>query len=148
MSDTTSQVLLTDDTGHAARAMCRRRIVDNGTQDRMDLQRAICRMSGSSYPTLTINYGLRFDRFTAFTSDSQVSPRINLVWQALTDTTVHAGYSRYLSPPPFELVGGKDIAQVRRTRPRRRCTPWPRRRSPSTPITTTSACSRKSRTEL
>ncbi len=32
-----------------------------------------------------------------------------MVWQALDDTTVHAGYSRYMSPPPFELVGGKDI---------------------------------------
>jgi outer membrane receptor protein involved in Fe transport len=36
---------------------------------------------------------------------------MNAVWQALPSTTVHAGYSRYLSPPPFELVGGKTIAQ-------------------------------------
>jgi hypothetical protein len=61
-------------------------------------------------PGLTVNYGLRFDRFTAYTSASQASPRLNTVWQALPDTTVHAGYSRYISPPPFELVGGKDIA--------------------------------------
>jgi hypothetical protein len=37
------------------------------------------------------------------------------VWQALPDTTVHTGYSRYLSPPPFELVGGKDIALFENT---------------------------------
>ena len=62
-------------------------------------------------PTLTVNYGLRFDHFTAFTSAAQLSPRVNLVWQALPDTTVHAGYSRYLSPPPFELVGSETIAK-------------------------------------
>jgi outer membrane receptor protein involved in Fe transport len=66
-------------------------------------------------PDLTLNYGLRLDRFTAYTSASQASPRVNAVWQALSDTTVHAGYSRYLSPPPFELVGGKDIALFENT---------------------------------
>ena len=65
--------------------------------------------------TLTINYGVRFDRFTAYTSASQASPRVNIVWRALADTTLHAGYSRYLSPPPFELVGAKDIALFRNT---------------------------------
>jgi outer membrane receptor for ferrienterochelin and colicins len=40
---------------------------------------------------------------------------VNVVWQALPDTTVHTGYSRYLSPPPFELVGGKDIALFENT---------------------------------
>jgi outer membrane receptor protein involved in Fe transport len=44
-----------------------------------------------------------------------VSPRLNVVWQALDDTTLHAGYSRYMSPPPFELVGGKDIALFENT---------------------------------
>ena len=57
-----------------------------------------------------MNYGLRFDRFTAYTNARQASPRLNAVWQVLAGTTLHAGYSRYLSPPPFELVGAKDIA--------------------------------------
>ena len=65
--------------------------------------------------TLTVNYGARFDHFTAFTSASQVSPRLNVVWQALPDTTVHAGYSRYLSPPPFELVGNESVAKFANT---------------------------------
>jgi outer membrane receptor protein involved in Fe transport len=56
-------------------------------------------------PTLTVNYGVRFDHYSAFTSGSQVEPRVNFVWQPLPDTTVHAGYSRFFSPPPFELVG-------------------------------------------
>jgi len=56
-------------------------------------------------PVLTVNYGLRFDHYSAFSSGSQVSPRANFVWQAAANTTVHAGYSRFFSPPPFELVG-------------------------------------------
>jgi len=66
-------------------------------------------------PTVTVNYGLRFDNFTAFTSDHQLSPRLNVVWQALDDTVVHAGYSRYLSPPPFELVGNETVAKFANT---------------------------------
>ncbi len=64
---------------------------------------------------VTLNYGLRFDRFAAYTSASQASPRVNAVWKPLPDTTLHAGYSRYLSPPPFELVGAKDVALFRFT---------------------------------
>jgi outer membrane receptor protein involved in Fe transport len=40
-----------------------------------------------------------------------VSPRANFVWKAAPFTTVHAGYSRFFSPPPFELVGNESILQ-------------------------------------
>jgi len=63
----------------------------------------------------TVNYGLRFDHYTAFSSGSQLSPRVNFVWQASADTTVHAGYSRFFSPPPFELVGGATVAKFLNT---------------------------------
>jgi hypothetical protein len=66
-------------------------------------------------PTVTLNYGVRFDTFTAFTSAHQLSPRLNVVWQALEATAVHAGYSRYLSPPPFELVGDETVAKFANT---------------------------------
>jgi outer membrane receptor protein involved in Fe transport len=58
---------------------------------------------------LTVNYGVRFDHYSAFSSGSQLSPRVNFVWQAAENTTVHAGYSRFFSPPPFELVGATTI---------------------------------------
>jgi outer membrane receptor protein involved in Fe transport len=61
--------------------------------------------------TLTLNYGLRYDSFHAYSSGDQFSPRINAVWQPLDDTTVRAGYARYFSPPPFELVGNETIAK-------------------------------------
>ncbi len=55
-------------------------------------------------PRLTLNYGLRFDAVEQLTHESQVSPRINLVWKPLTNTTLHVGYARYFVPPPFEAL--------------------------------------------
>jgi outer membrane receptor protein involved in Fe transport len=55
---------------------------------------------------LTLNYGGRFDVVDEFTRENQFSPRVNLVWQATPDTGLHAGYSHYFTPPPFELISG------------------------------------------
>jgi outer membrane receptor protein involved in Fe transport len=64
---------------------------------------------------LVINYGVRFDHFNAYTSGHQVSPRLNLVWTPLEGMTVHGGYSRYFSPPAFELVGTKTVSKFLNT---------------------------------
>ncbi len=61
-------------------------------------------------PDLTLNYGGRADVVDAYTHAWQFSPRVNAVWKPWEDTTLHAGYSRYFTPPPFELVGGRDVA--------------------------------------
>lgn len=61
-------------------------------------------------PTLTLNYGARFDIVRAFTKESQLSPRVNLVWNPATLTTLHIGYARNFTPPPQELVAPTDIA--------------------------------------
>jgi outer membrane receptor protein involved in Fe transport len=66
-------------------------------------------------PKLTLNYGLRFDAVEQFTHESQVSPRINLVWKPLSDTTLHIGYSRYFVPPPFEALTPTSIAKFLNT---------------------------------
>ena len=58
----------------------------------------------------TLNYGLRGDRYEAFREDSQLSPRVGVVWQATESTTVHAGYSRYFTPPQTELISSEDLA--------------------------------------
>src|SRR5579859_3727132 len=65
--------------------------------------------------SLTVNYGGRFDLVDAFTHENQLSPRINLVWTPTDTTTVHAGYARYFTPPPFELVGGETVAKFANT---------------------------------
>ena len=61
-------------------------------------------------PRVTVNYGARFDVVDEYTHENQVSPRVNVVWQATLSTTAHAGYSRYFIPPPFELVGGNTVS--------------------------------------
>lgn len=66
-------------------------------------------------PTVTVNAGLRFDDVDQFTHEHQVSPRLNVVWQATPTTTMHAGYARYFVPPPFELVGSNTLANVANT---------------------------------
>lgn len=83
-------------------------IIDNGGKTEW-IESAYLQDEWKMQENFTVNYGARLDRFTAYTSASQASPRLNAVWQVVPDTTLHVGYSRYLSPPPFELVGGKDI---------------------------------------
>lgn len=61
-------------------------------------------------PTVTVNFGARFDLIDEYAHDRQLSPRINVVWQPTDSTTLTAGFARYLTPPPFELIGSTDIA--------------------------------------
>ncbi len=58
---------------------------------------------------LTVNYGVRYDQYGAYSRGDQISPRLNAVWTPWNGTVVHAGYSRYFSPPPIELVSNTDI---------------------------------------
>ena len=61
-------------------------------------------------PTLTLNYGARFDAVRAYTREQQVSPRINMVWKAAPGTTFHLGYARNFTPPPQELIAAPTLA--------------------------------------
>ena len=62
-------------------------------------------------PMLTLNYGLRFDAVEQFTHESQVSPRINLVWKPVEGTALHIGYARYFVPPPYEALTPASIGK-------------------------------------
>ncbi len=62
--------------------------------------------------TVTLNYGLRFDQANAFRDEHQLSPRANLVWTPAEGTSVHLGYARYFTPPPFELVASATVARL------------------------------------
>jgi outer membrane receptor protein involved in Fe transport len=53
---------------------------------------------------LTVNYGLRFDKVDTVVDESQLSPRLGLVYDVSDDLRVHAGYSRYFTPPPTEKI--------------------------------------------
>jgi outer membrane receptor for ferrienterochelin and colicins len=85
-------------------------IADNGTQAQ-ELESAYLQDEWQVSEPLTINYGLRFDHYSAYSSGSQLSPRINFVWNLGSGTTVHGGYSRYFTPPPFELIGSETFTK-------------------------------------
>jgi outer membrane receptor protein involved in Fe transport len=59
---------------------------------------------------VTLNYGVRLDQVDAYRREGAVSPRVNLVWTPLAGTTLHAGYARYFTPPPFELVASETVS--------------------------------------
>lgn len=60
--------------------------------------------------TVTVNAGLRYDHTDSQISESQLSPRIGLVWTPDGATTVHLGYARYFTPPPLVLIGQGTLA--------------------------------------
>jgi outer membrane receptor for ferrienterochelin and colicins len=112
-SRTNSQVLQTDANGVPLNDIPYT-IIDNSEQSQT-IESVYVQDEWKMLSTVTVNYGVRFDRYSAYSSGSQTSPRVNIVWKPLDGTTLHAGYSRYFSPPPFELVGTKDIALFENT---------------------------------
>jgi outer membrane receptor protein involved in Fe transport/opacity protein-like surface antigen len=48
---------------------------------------------------LTMNAGLRFDQMWQFVDANQLSPRLSFTYKPFEDTTFHAGYARYFTPP-------------------------------------------------
>jgi len=66
--------------------------------------------------SLTLNYGVRLDSLDAnFDNETQLSPRINLVWKSDAQTTFHVGYARYFVPPPEQNVQPGTIAKFANT---------------------------------
>jgi outer membrane receptor for ferrienterochelin and colicins len=109
-SDTTSQVLPIDETTGAQTSNVPLTIIENGTQVQQ-IQSVYLQDEWKALAPLTINYGLRYDHYSAYSSGGQLSPRVNAVWEFPTETTLHGGYSRYFTPPPFELVGSGTFTQ-------------------------------------
>jgi hypothetical protein len=66
-------------------------------------------------PTVTVNYGGRFDVINGFTIGNQLSPRFNTVWTPTSTTTLHAGFASYFTPPPQELVSTQNLALTANT---------------------------------
>src|SRR5579863_5805228 len=85
-------------------------IPDNGKQSQA-IESAYLQDEWQPWQPLTINYGLRFDHYSGYSSGSQLSPRLNFVWQLASGTTVHGGYSRYYTPPPFELIASETFTK-------------------------------------
>jgi outer membrane receptor protein involved in Fe transport len=112
-SDTTSQVLPTDPTG-VQTSDVPESIVDNGSQ-KQSIESAYLQDEWHALSSLTVNYGLRADHYNGYSSGGQLSPRVNLIWDAPSGTTVHGGYARYFTPPPFELVAAETFTKFTNT---------------------------------
>ena len=112
LSRTTSSVLPVDGEGNPGNVP--ESIVDNGSKVEL-MESLYLQDEWLLVPGLTLNYGARLDNLDAYTKGHQLSPRVNLVWNATPSTIVHGGYSRYFSPPPFELVGSEDVAKFANT---------------------------------
>jgi outer membrane receptor for ferrienterochelin and colicins len=108
-SMTTSQVLPIDAAGLQTSDIPL--TIANNNAQTQELESVYLQDEWRALQPLTINYGLRFDNYRAYSGGSQLSPRINFVWELGSGTTVHGGYSRYFTPPPFELVGGQFLTQ-------------------------------------
>ncbi len=108
-SDTSSQVLPIDATG-AQTSNVPLSVIDNGTQVQQ-IESVYLQDEWQPLTPFTLNYGLRYDHYSAYSSGGQLSPRVNFVWEFPTATTLHGGYSRYFTPPPFELVGSETFTK-------------------------------------
>lgn len=64
---------------------------------------------------LTLNYGLRYDHVDTYIKEQQLSPRLNLSYKLSDSTALHAGYSRYFTPPPQELASQSSIDLYKNT---------------------------------
>jgi outer membrane receptor protein involved in Fe transport len=63
----------------------------------------------------TINAGLRFDQMYQFVSANQFSPRLSFTYKPFEDTTFHAGYARYFTPPVLVEAAPANISLFNNT---------------------------------
>ncbi|MEY2430147.1 MAG: hypothetical protein QOJ40_3032, partial [Verrucomicrobiota bacterium] len=62
-------------------------------------------------PKVTLNFGARFDLVDSFVDENQASPRVNIIYQPLESTALHAGYARYFTPPALENVNAGSVTK-------------------------------------
>jgi outer membrane receptor protein involved in Fe transport len=53
---------------------------------------------------LRVNVGVRWDRLSGYTYNNQIDPTINFVYLPRPDTTLHAGFARYMQVPSFQGI--------------------------------------------
>jgi outer membrane receptor protein involved in Fe transport len=111
-SNTTSQVLTT--TNGVQNSLIPLAVADDGSQTQW-MESVYVQDEWKALSNLTVNYGLRADQYNAYTSGGQLSPRLNLVWELVPGSTVHGGYSRYFTPPPFELINSETFSKFANT---------------------------------
>jgi outer membrane receptor protein involved in Fe transport len=64
---------------------------------------------------LTMNAGLRFDQMYQYVDANQLSPRLSFTYKPFENTTFHAGYARYFTPPVLAEAAPPNIALFNNT---------------------------------
>ncbi len=59
---------------------------------------------------LKLDAGLRFDQMWQYVDANQLSPRLSLTYKPFENTTFHAGYARYFTPPVLVEAAPANIA--------------------------------------
>jgi outer membrane receptor protein involved in Fe transport len=59
---------------------------------------------------LTMNVGARFDQMWEYVDANQLSPRLSFTYKPFENTTLHAGYARYFTPPVLVEAAPANIA--------------------------------------
>jgi outer membrane receptor protein involved in Fe transport len=90
-------------------------IVDNNPKSGNTLLGVYLQDEWKATNKLTVNYGARFDTVNAYVNEHQLSPRLGVVYQATAQTSLHAGFARYFTPPPTELVASNSVALFQNT---------------------------------
>ncbi|WP_277968859.1 TonB-dependent receptor [Sphingomonas echinoides] len=89
-------------------------VIDNGAATEMTYS-AYLQDEWKIADPLVVNFGGRFDAYNGYRSESAFSPRVNAVLTPLAGLALHAGYSRYFSPPPFTNVATTSVLLYRGT---------------------------------
>jgi len=108
-SNTSSSVFLTADNCDTAGPCTPFNIIDNHNKD-ATLFGYYLQDEWKALDKLTVNYGVRFDYYNAYVTANQVSPRLGAVYDLTSSTKLHAGYARYFTPPPTELIAPVSVA--------------------------------------
>jgi hypothetical protein len=66
-------------------------------------------------PKIGWSAGARFDQLNQFVSENQVSPRVVLLYEPDADTQLHAGVSRYFTPPMQAQATPNNLALFQNT---------------------------------
>lgn len=64
-------------------------------------------------PNLTVDFGVRVDRYRLAIAESHVSPRLNTAYRFSARTVLFASYNHFFVPPPIENVLGSSAGLTR-----------------------------------
>ncbi len=89
--------------------------IDEGSTKNSQLYSTYLQNEWKATEKLTLNYGGRFDMSRAYVNEWQLSPRFGAVYDLSKATKIHAGYSRYFTPPPTSAISETTRAKFANT---------------------------------